>query len=60
MYEYTKKYEKYPFLKSQIRDQKNLLLNIVRSIGFYFSEIETLPSVSNCKLSLADKTEVAK
>ena len=41
MYEYTKKYEKYPFLKSQIRDQKNLLLNIVRSIGFYFSEIET-------------------
>ena len=41
MYEYTKKYEKYPFLKNQIRDQKNLLLNIVRSIGFYFSEIET-------------------
>ena len=41
MYDYTKKYEKYPFLKNQIRDQKNLLLNIVRSIGFYFSEIET-------------------
>ncbi len=41
MYDYTKKYEKYPFLKNQIRDQKNLLLNVVRSIGFYFSEIET-------------------
>ncbi len=41
LYDLTKKYEKYPFLESQIKDQKNLLLNFVRSIGFYFSEIET-------------------
>ncbi len=41
LYDLTKKYEKYPFLESQIKDQKNLLLNVVRSTGFYFSEIET-------------------
>ncbi len=41
LYIFTKKSEKYPFLISQVRDQKNLLLNIVRSNGFYFSEIET-------------------
>ena len=37
----VKKSEKYPFLKDKIQDQKNLLLNIVRSSGFYFSTIET-------------------
>ena len=39
--EITKKSEKYPYLKSKVQDEKNLLLNIVRSSGFYFSEIET-------------------
>ena len=37
----VKKSEKYPFLKDKIQDQKNLLLNMVRSSGFYFSTIET-------------------
>ncbi len=37
----VKKSEKYPFLKDKIQDQKNLLLNMVRSGGFYFSTIET-------------------
>ena len=32
--EVTKKSEKYPFLESNIRKQKNLLLNIVRASGF--------------------------
>tara|TARA_Y100000996_G_C22545605_1_gene651677 strand:- start:285 stop:2543 length:2259 start_codon:yes stop_codon:yes gene_type:complete len=42
LYKFTKKKEKYPFLKNQIKDQKNLLLNIVRSTGFYFAEIDTI------------------
>ena len=37
----TKKSEKYPFLNNKVKDQKNLLLNIVRANGFYFSKIET-------------------
>ena len=37
----TKKSEKYPYLKKNIKVQKNLLLNNVRAIGFYFAEIET-------------------
>ncbi len=37
----VKKYEKYPFLKSDIVNQKNLLLNIVRVNGFYFATIDT-------------------
>ena len=37
----TKKSEKYPYLKSKILEQNNLLLNIVRASGFYFSEIDT-------------------
>ncbi len=36
----TKKSEKYPYLKKNIRDQKNLLLNIIRATGFYFAEID--------------------
>ena len=35
----TKKTEKYPYLKNEILDQNNLLLNIVRSSGFYFAEM---------------------
>ncbi len=38
--EITKKSEKYPFLKNSVNDQKNLLLNIIRSSGFYFAEVE--------------------
>ncbi len=37
----TKKSEKYPFLKTKVNAERNLLLNIVRASGFYFSEIET-------------------
>ncbi len=37
----TKKTEKYPFLKNKIQDQKILLMNVVRSSGFYFAEINT-------------------
>ncbi len=39
--EVIKKSEKYPFLENNIRDQKNLLLNIVRASGFYFAQINT-------------------
>ena len=35
----TKKSEKYPFLTNKIKDQKNLLMNMVRTSGFYFAEI---------------------
>ena len=38
---FTKKKEKYPFLENQIKDQKNLLLNVLRSTGFYFAQIDT-------------------
>ena len=37
----TIKSEKYPFLNSSIKEQKNILLNIIRSSGFYFVEVET-------------------
>ncbi len=38
--EITKKSEKYPFLINNVQDQKNQLLNITRSSGFYFSNVE--------------------
>ena len=37
--EITRKSEKYPFLIFNIKDQKNQLLNVVRSNGFYFAEL---------------------
>ncbi len=37
----TKKIEKYPYLENKINNQKNILLNAIRSSGFYFAEIET-------------------
>ena len=37
----TKQSEKYPYLKENIKNQKNLLLNTVRKNGFYFAKIET-------------------
>ncbi len=37
----TKKLEKYPFIDSQIKKQKNQLNNIVRANGFYFATINT-------------------
>ena len=37
----TKKIEKYPYLENKINNQKNTLLNVVRSSGFYFAEIVT-------------------
>ena len=39
--EITKKSEKYPFLKNDIIDQNNLLLNIIRATGFFFAELDT-------------------
>ncbi len=35
----TKKSEKYPFLKNKVENEKNILLNFVRSAGFYFSNV---------------------
>ncbi len=43
----TKKNEKYPYLKNKIIDQKNLLLNAVRSSGFYFAKISTKITKNN-------------
>ena len=37
----TKKNEKYPYLKNKIIEQNNLLLNIIRTSGFYFVEMDT-------------------
>ena len=37
----TKQSEKYPYLKENIKNQENLLLNTVRKSGFYFAKIET-------------------
>ena len=37
----TRKTEKYPFIESNIIDQKNQLNNIVRINGFYFADIKT-------------------
>ena len=37
----TRKTEKYPFIKSNIINQKNQLNNIVRINGFYFADIKT-------------------
>tara|TARA_X000000950_G_scaffold144462_1_gene178800 strand:+ start:1860 stop:4118 length:2259 start_codon:yes stop_codon:yes gene_type:complete len=39
--ELTKKSEKYPFLKNNILNQNNLLLNTVRGTGYYFAELDT-------------------
>ena len=39
--EITKKSEKYPFLISNIKEQENLILNIIRASGFYFADIES-------------------
>ena len=39
--ELTKKSEKYPFLKNNVQNQNNLLLNIVRGTGYYFAKIDT-------------------
>ena len=36
----TKKSEKYPFILNNVSEQKNLLLNILRSNGFYFSQVK--------------------
>jgi len=38
----TKKTEKYPFIQSNFVEQKSQLLNIVRSLGFYFADVESL------------------
>lgn len=37
----TKQSEKYPFVSSLIVNQKNTILNIVKSYGFYFADIKT-------------------
>ncbi len=38
----TKKSEKYPYLKNTIKKQRDLLINIVRNYGFYFSTLDTI------------------
>ena len=37
----TRKTEKYPFIESEIKNQKNQLNNIIRMNGFYFATIKT-------------------
>ena len=37
----TKKNEKYPYLKSKINSQRNLITNTARASGFYFVKIST-------------------
>ena len=37
----TKQSEKYPYLKENIKNQKDLLLNTVRKNGFFFANIES-------------------
>ncbi len=39
--EITKRNEKYPYLKNKIKEQRDLLINIVRNYGFYFANLET-------------------
>ena len=39
--EITKKSEKYPYLINRVKDQRDLLFNIVRNYGFYFAKLET-------------------
>ena len=39
--EVTKKSEKYPYLKNRVKEQRDLLINIVRNYGYYFSKLET-------------------
>ncbi len=63
----TKKSEKYPFLINNINDQKNFLLNIVKSSGFYFAEIETNifnnqnnTVIINYKFNLGERAVVKK
>ena len=43
----TKKSEKYPYLEDNINAQKNVLINNIRSVGFYFAEIETQIQTNN-------------
>tara|TARA_B100000963_G_scaffold2168_1_gene1727 strand:- start:2404 stop:4653 length:2250 start_codon:yes stop_codon:yes gene_type:complete len=37
----TRKTEKYPFIESEIKNQKNQLNNIIRMNGFYFATLKT-------------------
>ena len=37
----TRKTEKYPFIESEVKNQKNQLNNIIRMNGFYFATIKT-------------------
>ena len=43
----TSKTEKYPFVKSKISEQNDLLKTILKSYGYYFVELETLINVQD-------------
>ncbi len=65
--EITKKSEKYPYLKNNIRDQKDLLLNILQSVGYYFAEIKTQIRENNnnsvdiiYNINLGEKAKIRK
>ena len=65
--EITKKSEKYPYLINRVKDQRDLLFNIVRNYGFYFAKLET--KLTNNKrnsvdilfeFTLGDRAEIKK
>ena len=59
--EVTKKIEKYPFLESNIKQQQNLLLNILRSSGFYFAKISTkIIDNKNNSINLIYEVDIGK
>ncbi len=63
----TRKSEKYPFIQSNITNQKNQLNNIVRLNGFYFAEIKikTIDNNNNSidliyEFNLGDRAKISK
>ena len=64
---YTKKIEKYPYTTSQIEEQRNLLLNVLRSSGYYFVSVEAQLIENNnnsvdidYNFNLGDRAQIGK
>tara|TARA_B100000989_G_scaffold257586_1_gene207217 strand:+ start:8194 stop:10443 length:2250 start_codon:yes stop_codon:yes gene_type:complete len=43
----TSKIEKYPFIENKVNEQVNLLMNMLKSYGYYFVKLETLINENN-------------
>ena len=43
----TSKIEKYPFMENKVNEQVNLLMNMLKSYGYYFVKLETLINENN-------------